>query len=93
VSQFPAVGLSNMWMMLYQVVDDFSSKIGLPPPFERIETLDTNHRQMARCKGREDLQYRAILAVLKQFIRGSNEIKARVQAHPWRLGQERTRKS
>jgi len=49
------------------VVDDFSSKLDLP--FETVESMDANHRQMARCSDREDPRYRDILEVLKQFMR------------------------
>lgn len=52
-----------------QVVDDFSSKVDLPPPFETVESLDADHRQMARCSSRTDPQYRSITGVLKQFMR------------------------
>jgi hypothetical protein len=41
------------------VVDDFSSKLGLSRPFERVGSIDANHMQMARCRGHEDAQYRA----------------------------------
>jgi len=50
------------------VVDDFSSKLGLSRSFERLGSIDANHMQMARCSGREDAQYRAILSVLRQFL-------------------------
>lgn len=59
-----------------QVVDDFSSKLGLAKPHETVETIDANHMQMARCRTKDDSQYRAIVAVLRQLIRtgpGTNE--------------------
>jgi hypothetical protein len=59
---------------VHQVVDDFSSKIGLGPPFETVETLDANHMQMARCASKEDPQYRAIMGVLKQLIRRLSDV-------------------
>lgn len=52
-----------------QVVDDFSSKLDLPRPLETVETIDADHRQMARCGDRSDAQYRAIFGVLEHFIR------------------------
>lgn len=51
-----------------QVVNDFSSKLGLPE-IETTESLDADHRQMARCKDQRDENYVAILGVLKQFLR------------------------
>ena len=52
-----------------QVVDDFSSKIGLPGALETPESIDANHMQMAKCKDRSDESYRAIAGVLKQFLK------------------------
>lgn len=52
-----------------QVVDDFSSKIGLPGALETVESIDANHMQMAKCKNRADESYRAIAGVLKQFLK------------------------
>ena len=51
-----------------QVVDDFSSKIGLPGVLETPESIDANHMQMVKCKNRSDESYRAIAGVLKQFL-------------------------
>ncbi|TGJ83296.1 hypothetical protein E0Z10_g5439 [Xylaria hypoxylon] len=51
------------------VVDDYSSKVGLPPFSETVESIDANHMQMARCKNKLDSQYQAVSGVLKQFIR------------------------
>ncbi|RYP57635.1 hypothetical protein DL769_009356 [Monosporascus sp. CRB-8-3] len=51
-----------------KVVDNFSSKIGLPRPMETVESIDANHMDIARCGSKTDVQYRAILGVLKQFI-------------------------
>lgn len=50
------------------MVSDFSSKLGLPK-VERIESIDANHMQMAKCKSRSDESYRAIAGVLKQFLK------------------------
>lgn len=63
---------------MFQVVDDFSSKIGLPAPFETVESIDADHMQMASCASRADQQYRAVSGVLKQFIRSrldTNQVK------------------
>jgi len=54
-----------------QVVDNFSSKLGLPRALETVESIDADHQQMARCKSRSDSQYRAILSVLKMFLLAS----------------------
>ncbi|RYP56631.1 hypothetical protein DL770_010820 [Monosporascus sp. CRB-9-2] len=51
-----------------EVVDDFSSKVGLPRPIETVESIDANHMDIARCGDKTDIQYRAIIGVLKQFI-------------------------
>jgi hypothetical protein len=51
------------------VVDDFSSKLDLPRRLETVESIDANHMQMARCSDKADPRYRAIVGVLKQFIR------------------------
>jgi len=52
-------------------VDDFSSKLGLPRPLETVESIDADHMQMATCSNRTDPQYRAIVGVLKLFIRSN----------------------
>jgi hypothetical protein len=54
-----------------QVVSDFSSKLGLPT-IERVESIDANHMQMARCRDRSDESYRFIAGVLKQFLKNAN---------------------
>jgi hypothetical protein len=54
------------------VVDDFSSKLDLSRQYERVGSIDANHMQMARCRSREDAQYRVIRGVLRQFL-GSEE--------------------
>lgn len=51
------------------MVDDFSSKLDLPDSMETVESIDANHRQMAKCRDRRDAQYRAILGILKQCQR------------------------
>ena len=50
-------------------MDDFSSKLDLPREFETVESIDANHMQMARCSSRTDARYRAVMGVLKQFMR------------------------
>jgi hypothetical protein len=56
-------------MKMGQVVDDFSSKLDLPRPLKTVEGIDANHIEMARCHDRANARYRAILGVLKQFMR------------------------
>jgi hypothetical protein len=51
------------------VVDDFSSKLGLPQALETVESIDANHMQMARFSSRDDQGYRAISGVLSAFVR------------------------
>jgi len=51
------------------VVDDFSSKLDLPRSLETVESIDANHMEMANCSSRHDPRYRAIVGVLKQFVR------------------------
>ncbi|KAI1435090.1 Alpha/Beta hydrolase protein [Xylaria sp. CBS 124048] len=53
-----------------KVVDDYSSKVGLPP-YETVESIDGNHMEMARCKDKTDPRYQAIVGVLKHFFRSS----------------------
>ncbi len=36
---------------------------------ETVESIDANHMELARCSGRDDVRYRQISGVLKQFIR------------------------
>ncbi|RYP36178.1 hypothetical protein DL767_003510 [Monosporascus sp. MG133] len=63
-----ARGITGMKGLHNKVVDDFSSKLDLQP-FETVESVDTNHMQMARCSDKTDEQYRKIVGVLKQFMR------------------------
>lgn len=67
---------------LFQVVNDFSSKVDLPSGVESVEGIDANHMQMARCNGRDDDRYRAIMNVLRNGI--SAQI---VQAEKEKLSQ------
>jgi hypothetical protein len=50
-------------------VDDFSSKLDLPRTLETVESIDANHIEMTRCHDRSDPRYRALLGVLKRFMR------------------------
>ncbi|KAI0549182.1 hypothetical protein F4679DRAFT_584757 [Xylaria curta] len=61
-----------------KVVDDYSSKVGLPPAFETVESIDANHMQIARCRNKADPQYRDVVGVLKHFIR-SGKLSSQVQ--------------
>ncbi|CAG9954248.1 unnamed protein product [Clonostachys rosea f. rosea IK726] len=54
-----------------KIVDDFSSRLGLPQAFEKVETLDADHKQMVKCTGREDDRYRTIHGVIQHFIHRS----------------------
>jgi hypothetical protein len=51
------------------VVDDFSSKLDLPRALETVESIDANHMQMVRYSSKDDQGYRAIVGVLRAFIR------------------------
>lgn len=53
----------------FQVVDDFSSKVDFAREIETVESIDADHRQMVKCTDRDDPRYRAILGVLKRFMR------------------------
>ena len=50
------------------MVDDFSSKLGLPPGIETVETIGANHMRMAKYSSKDDEGYRAIAGVLKAYI-------------------------
>ncbi|CAH0026249.1 unnamed protein product [Clonostachys rhizophaga] len=52
----------------HKIVDDFSSKMDLHRGLETIQSMDADHRQIAKCSNKEDPRYRAILGVLKQFV-------------------------
>lgn len=66
-----AKGITGIKGLHGKVVDDFSSKLGLSRATETVESIDADHRQMARCKSRSDSQYRAIFGVLKKFVLAS----------------------
>ncbi|KAK6950452.1 hypothetical protein Daesc_008780 [Daldinia eschscholtzii] len=55
-----ARGMSGVKGLGGKVVDDFSSKVGLPEVLEVVETIDADHRQMARCSSRTDQQYDSV---------------------------------
>ncbi|KAI0466857.1 hypothetical protein F4859DRAFT_518693 [Xylaria cf. heliscus] len=63
-----------------KVVDDYSSKVGLPPPLETVESIDANHMQMARCRHKTDPQYRDVVEVLKQCVRSGKPSSDSIQA-------------
>ncbi|KAM7206514.1 hypothetical protein V8F20_002640 [Naviculisporaceae sp. PSN 640] len=60
-------GMSGIIGLHNKIVDDYSSKIGLGS-LECVETIDADHREIARCSSRSDPQYRAIFGVLNQFV-------------------------
>ncbi|KAI8634991.1 hypothetical protein F5Y19DRAFT_470041 [Xylariaceae sp. FL1651] len=66
-----ARALSGVKGLHGKVVEDYSSKVGLPPSSETVESVDANHMEMARCRSKSDPQYHAVVGVLKQFIRRS----------------------
>ncbi|KAK4207469.1 hypothetical protein QBC37DRAFT_444461 [Rhypophila decipiens] len=87
-------GMSGLRGFRNKIVDDVSSKIGLVG-IETVETIDADHRQMARCSTRSDPQYRAVLGVLRHFIlqrkacgdmesflAGSHSLKETPRDHP-----------
>ncbi|KAK7210889.1 hypothetical protein V2G26_018067 [Clonostachys chloroleuca] len=51
----------------HKIVDDFSSKMDLHRGLETVQSVDADHRQIAKCSNKEDPRYRAILGVLKKF--------------------------
>ncbi|KAI9706228.1 MAG: hypothetical protein M1812_008242, partial [Candelaria pacifica] len=63
-----ARGISGMKGLHEKVVDNFSSKLDVPR-LETVESIDANHMQIARCKDQSDESYRAIVGVLKQFLK------------------------
>ncbi|VUC24625.1 unnamed protein product [Clonostachys rosea] len=64
-------GVATIPGRVEKIVDDVSSKLGLPQALERVETLDADHRQMVKCTGREDYRYQTIRGVIQHFIRRS----------------------
>ncbi|CAH0003652.1 unnamed protein product [Clonostachys byssicola] len=51
----------------HKIVDDFSSKMDLHRGLETVQSMDADHRQIAKCINKEDPRYRALLGVLKQL--------------------------
>ena len=51
------------------MVDDFSSKLDLPQEIETVETIGADHMRMAKYSSKDDEGYRAIIGVLKAYIR------------------------
>ncbi|KAK3990682.1 hypothetical protein QBC44DRAFT_324600 [Cladorrhinum sp. PSN332] len=66
-------GISGIKGFEGKVVEDFSSKLGLPDETEKVETIDADHRQMVRCNDRADPKYKAICGVLELFIRNGSK--------------------
>ncbi|KAF1936591.1 hypothetical protein EJ02DRAFT_459401 [Clathrospora elynae] len=64
-----ARGITGIKGVNEKVVDDFSSKLGLPRALETVESIDANHMQIARYSSKGDQGYRAISGVLKAFVR------------------------
>ncbi|KAK4197446.1 putative kinesin light chain [Triangularia verruculosa] len=67
-SFYETKGITGIKGLHGKVVNDFSSKLGLSQTIETVESIDADHRQMARCKCRTDSQYRKIHGVLKEFL-------------------------
>ncbi|KAK4163332.1 Alpha/Beta hydrolase protein [Cladorrhinum sp. PSN259] len=61
-------GISGVRGFHGKIVEDFSSKLGLPRNMETVETMDADHREMARCHDRSDPKYKAICEVLRQIV-------------------------
>ena len=63
-----AKGMTGIKGVSGKIVDNFSSKLDLPK-IETVESIDADHRQMARCSCREDETYRKIAGELKSRIK------------------------
>ncbi|KAI1455276.1 hypothetical protein F4805DRAFT_468791 [Annulohypoxylon moriforme] len=63
-----ARGISGVKGLHGKVVDNSSSKVGLPQ-FEIVESIDADHMQMARCDNKTDPPYSVLSKVIRQFIR------------------------
>ncbi|KAH0565003.1 hypothetical protein GP486_001601 [Trichoglossum hirsutum] len=77
-----AKGIAGMKGLDGKVVDDFSSKLGLPRELETVESIDANHMQMARYCSKDEHGYRAISGVLKSFVRQKLDGKGTSPARP-----------
>ena len=63
-------------------MDNFSSKLDLPRELETVESIDTNHMQMARNYSKDEHSYRAISGILKSFVRQELDGKGTLPARP-----------
>lgn len=80
----PQQNLGEGITKLSQVVDDFSSKLDLPLNIQTVESVDADHRQMTKFASSEDAGYRAIVSVLKKFIRSDvqNKVPLSIRSKP-----------
>ncbi|KAI0179599.1 hypothetical protein GGR52DRAFT_579405 [Hypoxylon sp. FL1284] len=62
-----------------KVIDDFSSKLGLPSPFETVESMDTNHIQMARCSMKTEPPYSVLSQVTNNRFAGRGAVLDQLQ--------------
>ena len=77
-----ARGMTGITGLSGKIVDDFSSKLDLPT-IETVESIDADHRQMARCSRREDDTYRKIAGELKSRVeKGIFESVQNIQRSP-----------
>ncbi|KAK1826132.1 hypothetical protein QBC39DRAFT_335302 [Podospora conica] len=65
-------GMTGIKGLSGKVVSDFSSKLDLSRRIETVESIDADHRQMARCPSQSCHQYRAIRGVLKDALKLSS---------------------
>ncbi len=67
------------------MVNDTSSILDLPRQIETVETIDADHIQMAKFADKEDSGYRAMVGVLRNFIRKDwpGNGTAQPQELPW----------
>ena len=67
------------------MVDDFSSKLGLPQSLETVESINANHMQMARCSKKSDELYRAMVGILTAFLGDSQLDSDKARTQPARV--------
>ncbi|KAL6355476.1 hypothetical protein LRP88_11068 [Fusarium phalaenopsidis] len=72
-------GLSGVKGFSGKVVDDFSSKFDLPPTIQTVESIDADHSRMTKFSDKDDPGYRAVLGVLRQFVRSSSKLRTEQQ--------------
>ncbi|KAH6996005.1 hypothetical protein BKA56DRAFT_144505 [Ilyonectria sp. MPI-CAGE-AT-0026] len=84
-----ARGLSGMKGFDSKIVGDFSSKLDFPPDLETVETIDSDHRQMVKCVDKNDARYRAVLGVLRHFMRQSSEHPVPTETSPGDTAQRK----